>query len=51
VTDPTQDDAPVRNHVGMPTTSAPGGNVYVGDSLTKSLLKLVAGIAAAPNGS
>ena len=32
----------------MSTTSAPGGNVYVGDSLAKSLLKLVAGIATAP---
>jgi hypothetical protein len=35
----------------MSTTSAPGGNLYVGDSLTKSLLKLVAGIATAPSGS
>jgi hypothetical protein len=35
----------------MSTTSAPGGNVYVGDSLTKSLLKLAAGIATAPSGS
>jgi hypothetical protein len=35
----------------MTTSSAPGGNVYVGDSLTKSLLKLVAGIATAPGAS
>ena len=32
----------------MSTTPAPGGNVYIGESLTKSLLKLAAVVATAP---
>jgi hypothetical protein len=51
----TQDDAPVRNTVGMsatpaptvPTTTAAGGNVYVGPSLSSSLLKFVSALARA----
>jgi hypothetical protein len=30
-----------------PTTAAPGGNVYVGPSLTSSLVRFVAALAAA----
>jgi hypothetical protein len=48
-------DACVRNTVGMSATSAtpsttsaaPGGNVYVGPSLTSSLLRFVAALATA----
>jgi hypothetical protein len=31
----------------VPTTTAPGGNVYVGPSLASSLLKFAAALAAA----
>jgi hypothetical protein len=31
----------------VPTTTAPGGNVYVGPSLSSSLFKFVAALAAA----
>ena len=31
----------------VPTTSAPGGNVYVGPSLASSLLRFVAALATA----
>jgi hypothetical protein len=55
VTCATQSDAPVRNTVGMsasspqpvPTTSAPGGNVYVGPSLASSLFRFAAALATA----
>jgi hypothetical protein len=31
----------------IPTTTAPGGNVYVGPSLASSLLRVAAALAAA----
>ena len=31
----------------VPTSSAPGGNIYVGPSLSSSLLKVVAALATA----
>jgi len=31
----------------MPTSTAPGGNVYVGPSLASSLLRMVAALATA----
>jgi hypothetical protein len=55
VTCSSQDDASVMNTVGMsatsaspvPTVTAPGGNVYVGPSLSSSLFKFAAALAAA----
>jgi hypothetical protein len=55
VTGPTQSDAPVTHTASMSatpaqsvsTTTAPGGNVYVGPSLTSSLFKFAAALAAA----
>jgi hypothetical protein len=43
----TQSDACVRNTVGMNPSSVAGGNVYVGPSLTSSLIRVVAALAKA----
>jgi hypothetical protein len=57
VTGGALNDASVRNTVGMsavnpaptttPISAAPGGNAYVGPSLTSSLLRLGAALATA----